>query len=189
MDDWSWQSTLEKHRETGQLVSLYCAPRRPTTNVQGMVDFVSTDDVLLRSVTGRGLYDGFVLRRLEDVYRVEYGGDYEQRVSYLFQRREHRHVPFLPPLDVSSNLTREALLAAQRHDLMVRIEILGKECRDAWVTSIEEEIVTLNVIEISGHPDGHAQIELDAITAINIDSTELQDIKLLNRWHELEPPA
>lgn len=183
----SLPSALQRARDSGDFVSIYCDARRPQGAVQGFVDFVSHDSFLVRVVNSHGLYDGFAWRLVEDVFRVEIGGEYEQKVAYLFAAREQNHPPFLPPLDVSSDLQRETLEAAKRHELLVRIEILEKDWRDGWVESVDEETLCLKMVDCWGHQDGECVVDLETFAKINCDSANLQDSKLLTRWNEIPP--
>lgn len=181
---------LSKAKADSALVALYANPDNPRAFCAGWVEAVSPDHVVLRHVSPDGRYDGYILRYLERVLRVDTQGRYLERLAFLFQARKQEFgLRFLGELAPEANLIQETLLAARRHDLLVAVEIAAEDTESGAVKSVTEEAAVIEVFDMLGSPDSETTVHIDAISAISVDAEQLQSLKLLSRWHQMEPPG
>ena len=190
MNNASLFETLNKARADKTLVALYANPDSPRTFVAGWVEAVTSEHVVLRQLTPHGRYDGYVLQYLERVLRIDTSGRYLERLNFLFTaRKESFPVNLLPNLHAESNLMIEILAAARRLDLLVAIEIAADEVEVGAVKAVSSDAVTIEVLDLLGALDGESTAHLEAISEVRCDDERLQSLKLLSRWHQLEPPG
>ncbi len=178
------REVLERAKTEEKIVCLYSNPYSDKF-AAGFVEAISENHVVLRHLTTHGRYDGWVLRALEDLCRIEYGGRYEETLLSLFRARGHSHPAFLHATDESSDLTAEMLLCAQRNDLAVIIDT-GSD-NDSWgfVKSVETTTVTIEKFNVDGQIDSEAVIELEHIGRVTVDDEDMQDLKILAHWRNL----
>ncbi len=172
---------LHHAREQHDIVCLYPSAYL-TSYAAGWVEAVTSEGVVLRSLTANGRADGWYWRTFERVVRLDVGGAYEERLAFLAQMREARWKEgFLPTLDESANLKWELFVAAQKHDFAVQIDTGSDEPIDGFVQDVTAEWVTLDKIGFSGRFDGQATISTEDIDRILVGDERLQDLQMLAR--------
>lgn len=78
---------LKRLKELNILTSLFIDPSNPDDFVAGFVTAVSPRQVMMRSVSPFGRYDGFMVVRLCDISQVIGEDDYALRLSHLLKAR------------------------------------------------------------------------------------------------------
>ena len=182
------QDILRRAREKGILVCLYTSAYSENF-AAGFVEAVSEKYVILRSFSNHGRYDGWLLRQLENLPRIEFGGRYEESLLFLMKARETKHPQgVIPSFEADASLLIELFLAAQKHDFVVSIDTGSQSNIVGFVNTVEATTVTITKVDNNGEVDGESVVELDAIEKVNADDEDCQDLKLMARWHELDPP-
>ena len=72
---------LERCQEQGQVVAIYSDHEANTKFAAGFVRAVDNEFVLLAHITSHGDYDGFRIKKLEKIYKVEYDEKYENKIK------------------------------------------------------------------------------------------------------------
>jgi hypothetical protein len=182
----SFFQILQKAKDSENLVALYSNVENPRAFLAGWVESVSNEHVVLRHLSPEGRYDGYVLKYIESIFRVDTEGRYIERLSFLFNARKQEFpARWLPQTDAEANLIPEVLAAAQAAELMVTVEIAAEDIEHGAVRDIGFDTVTLEVFDHYGAIDREATIHLEAISEVRVDSERLQSLKLLSRWHHL----
>lgn len=172
------QSMVEK-----VIVSIFSNRNQPDACSVGYVEAITEDQVLLNHVTPTGLADGIVIRRLEDVFRVDINGLYEQKLHrlYFLQHQSHQTL-LLDPANTETNLFNEILIQAQKLGLIVNVCIDETETQDNIIGLTKEvskfEVVISRISEY-GLVDGESILLLDDIVKLNCDTDEEHILKLL----------
>ena len=150
----------------------------------GWVEALSSEGVVLRSLTPNGRSDGWLWRPHEQIARLDVGGLYEERLAFLAQMREARWKEgFLPALAPEADLLWELFIACQKNDLAVQLDTASDEPIQGFVQDVTAEWVTLDKIAFSGRFDGQATIATEDIERILIEEQDLQDLQMLARRH------
>ena len=187
MDKQRAQEILTAAQERGAVVSLY-RTGSPHNYGTGFVLAVSDHHLVFASINYHGRYDGWHLRALDELCRVDSGGRYEDKVLSLYRAREQNHrADFLPPTDLSSDLVSELLQAAQGHEIAVRLYTGQRGGINGFVREIGSSTVSIDVHDDYGQADGEAVVDLESIRVILVDDEEAQDLKILARWHDAPP--
>ena len=182
----SFYNLLSRARENGSPVALYCNIDSPRAFLAGWVEAVSGEHVVLRHLSPEGRYDGFVLKYMESIFRVDTEGRYIERLSYLFNARGQQFPNrLIGEHDENSNLIVEILHGAAREELMATIEIAADDVENGLVKEVGFETMTLEVYDHYGAIDREATIHLESISEVRVDSERLQSLKLLSSWTQL----
>ena len=143
---------LIPHINDGELVSLYTDPEEERFTV-GFVLAVTEESVLLKLVDPYGNFDGFSLLRTADICRIEFGGQYEQKIMKLYRRREDPRV--LEP-EPSISLEEFFLSYAEKEHILIALLTDGEDGKTlfGFVEALTPERLTLRCIDDYGRGDG-----------------------------------
>lgn len=178
---------LKKAIKDCSVVSVFsnrCAPDKCSV---GLIERVTDKQVLIKHITEYGMYDGYIIRRLEDVFRVDISGQYEKRLYRLYKLHGQKHDNLLTNrIGKQYDLFREALIAAQREKYAVSINIDDTGEQDditGWVRDISEEEASVSKITFDGDEDGESIFALSDIVKLNCDCEDERTYALLNTDH------
>ncbi|RYG71166.1 hypothetical protein EON80_05660 [bacterium] len=182
----SFFQLLHKAREGDSPVALYTNVENPRAFLAGWVEAVSNEHVVLRHLSPEGRYDGYILKFIDSIFRVDTEGRYLERLSFLFNARKQEFArKLMPETDAEANLIPEILNAAQQADLLVTVEIAADDIENGTIKEVGFDTVSLDVFDHYGIIDREATVHLEAISEVRVDSERLQSLKLLSRWHHL----
>lgn len=60
-------------------VSLFCNRNDTEQHLTGFIGKVNDSEVLIYHITNCGYYDGYILKRIDDIFRIDYEGEYEKK--------------------------------------------------------------------------------------------------------------
>ena len=171
--------SLDLARQKNQLVSLHSSPDDWPKCSVGYVKFLSNDYVLIKAVDKYGFDAGYELRQISEVFRVDIGGSYENRLSFL--NSNQRRIPHdIEILTSEDNMLISTLLCAKSESLAVTI--VGSDKGDSisgFVSQISDRILTLKVIDDNGLEDGLSIIDLGEIASVDINTLREQSLLFL----------
>lgn len=181
------QEILGAARENGIPVCLFGHARSSRCSI-GFVLAISDVHIVLETLSSNGRNDGWLLRKLEDVGRIDSGGRLEETLVSLYRARGESHIrDFLPDIELGSDLQLELLLASRTHDLAVRIYNGTRDNVAGFVRELEQTTVTIETFDEHGIADGETTLTIEDVDAIRVHDEHLQDLKLLARWHDIPP--
>ena len=67
-----------------RVASFYFNKEDNCAHLTGFVLFYNAQEIVVAHITPRGEYDGYVYNKLEDLYRIEYHGNYEKKILEPF---------------------------------------------------------------------------------------------------------
>ena len=182
------QEILGAARERRAIVCLYRSCYSSKFSA-GFVLAVSEGDVVIESLSPRGHCDGWILRELDELCRIDSNGIYEEKLMALYRARGAAHArDFLPATDLSSDLKIELLEAARQNDYAVRIHTGADEDIEGFVREVGAATVSIEKFNEYGASDGDCTLDMESVEGIFVHDDELQDLKLLARWQDAPPP-
>ena len=182
----SFFQVLQRARESQSLVAIYTNVDSPRAFLAGWVEAVSQEHVVLRHLSPEGRYDGYVLKYVDSIFRVDAEGRYIERLQFLYNARNQEFPSrLIGEVADDANLIPEMLLSAQRENLMVSIEVAADDMEHGVVRDVGFDTVLLEVYDYFGAIDREATIHLEAISEVRVDSERLQSLKMLSNWHQL----
>ena len=178
---------LNRAMKENLLVSIYTNQWEPDYFSTGFVDAISDQEVVLSHVTPDGLYDGYIVRKLDDLFRVDIGGLYEQRLYLLYTLQKQSHLKLIKKRKTGdANLFQEVLLCARKQNYVVSLCIDETDTQDGitgWISEVSDDEVIIAKISYEGHNDGFSIVPMNQISKINCDTTDERVIKILNNYY------
>lgn len=133
------------------------------------------DEILIAHISAGGYYDGYVLRPLDGLFHVTYGGKYEHKIEKLYIEKEQHHGLH----GVSGEtLWNSALEYALQEKLIVTAES-GSSSVTGHIEEWDDTALKLCVLDQFGTNDGSAIIFRNEIDLLAIDTDYEQDLRLL----------
>ncbi len=176
-------SVLNRSHKDGLMVSVYSNRYQPEMCSVGFIDSLSAGQFIMKHVTPEGIYDGYIIRRIEDVFRVDVNGEYERRLELLYNLQKQKHQDFFKKkANQKPNLFKESLVIAQKKKLIVTICIDETDSQDnivGFVKDVNPNGITISRISSNGLDDGESTFLIEDVIKINCDSSDERIIKLL----------
>lgn len=169
---------LHQAMKEGHVLSVYTDKEDTDHFAAGFIQRMTEQYVLIAHVSPFGMYDGYVLKYRADIYRVEYQGQYENKVEQLYRLRHQKHNKVENRTD---SLIEDLLNYAYENGVFVSIEINNSGYKDVHgkVQTLQNETVVIRQIDESGNPDGETAINLQDISLVTCDSDEEIAMRLL----------
>ncbi|MBU2714148.1 hypothetical protein [Zooshikella harenae] len=166
---------LEQAQSKGTLVSVYVDSDDWDQYSVGYVDLITETHVRLRSISKNGEDAGFEIRPLSEIFKIEHGGKYEQKIEKLIQNQGSIFSEVKPSSSSSSDLIRDSL--QQSLDESVCVVVWGGDPDDSlvgYVENMESGLVSIRLINEFGEDDGLSTIEIDEITSLDFNTRSEQ---------------
>ncbi|QJT10483.1 hypothetical protein [Oceanidesulfovibrio marinus] len=173
----SIRSILIEAQKERKLVAMYVDPSDQTSCSVGLVHHVDTDWYVLKSFDTIGADDGFELRKIEHLYRVDVQGPYEKKIDFL---RKHyletfRAVDLHVIDDEKKDFVTMCLEEMLRSDAIVYIWTEDEEYASiGYVRSVEDGVVMLQTVDDFGRIDSDVYIEIGTIEAVDFNPRKSQ---------------
>lgn len=176
---------LRNLMEGRQLASLFTDPQNPDNFCVGYVEAVNARQVALRSISPQGKFDGFMVKRIADVFQVLSGEEFEQRLLWLLSLNGETDQPLLNE-HVEGDLFKAALQAAHERGMAVSLwRGMEEEGLTGTIAAVDDLRLTLNRMDFWGRDAGEQVVALKDISLLEIDTPEERMYQLMNRH---EPP-
>ncbi len=173
---------LEKRNE---IVSIFTDRNNADTWLSGFIESISKEHIILKHVSPEGKYDGFVARRLDDIFRLDFDGIYEHRLLKLYNTQKQFHEDIFTNKEPNcGNLFKLILQAARTWGLVVTISIdENQENIIGFVKELNSNIIAISKISYEGSNDGECSFYLSDIVSINCDTSDEIVYKLLYTYN------
>ncbi len=157
--------TLKNICKKMNFVSIYSNFDDTEKFIYGKVLCVNEDEVLIYMLSPNGDYDGILVQQTADIFRVEYGGDYERKMKALSS--DYDLPNFDCPVD-ESDIGFSILKNAFDTKEIVSIELLNSGIYDliGVVEEIDENNCKIKQYNDYGCEDGYSIVNLCDITKI-----------------------
>ena len=86
-----FKNYLLEAKDKKNVVSIYNNPEDIALCYCGFVAGITDDDVLIAAISPVGLYDGFILMKCKDIFRVDKQDQYAEKILKLYYLREQKH--------------------------------------------------------------------------------------------------
>lgn len=167
---------FEKIKE-GKLIAVYSDKNDTEKFAAGF--FIGKDDenIVLAHISPYGKYDGYLIKRIEDVFSVEYDNDYCNKLESLYRLQNQAHATI--------NLGDNAILAiiewAYENKKIVSLELCDSGYTDiqGYINSIDSDSIEICKVDDYGEENGSATIEPSALSGIKCDSENEIALNLL----------
>ena len=135
----------------------------------GFIGAVSSNEILIIHIDAFGEKDGFIVKRIEDIVKIEYDGKYSEKIGILDGLNRNKHEE---KFEVQKGSLFLGMLAyAQENEKIVSIELMesGNEDIVGYVKVMEGNFLTIKTVDYYGLFDGETIVEKDNITHLVCD--------------------
>jgi len=159
-----------------EIVSVYSNLTDTTKFCTGIVLGISEEHLLIAHVTPKGMYDGIMLKKLENIYRVDFGGRYEEKIRRLLNNESFKNYTIL-----NNNLMEYVLTYSKNNKLIITVEINDSNYDDVQgiVEEVADDTVLIKCVTEYGEIEGSTIICIKDITHLVCDSEDEQILKTL----------
>jgi len=172
---------LNSIKKEKKLVEIYTDKNNPDSFCFGFIIGFDSDFIFINAVSCHGETDGLTIRRLKDIYRVEYDGDYEKRLAKLFNLKKQAFDCY-PVLNDLNTLLKTVI-----EDKVILTITTGDFENHIVVAGIIEKVVNNKIYfrEIKNDcQSGIAVFATEDIYDINCFSKDEKDIQLLYEYKQ-----
>lgn len=158
-----------------KIVSFYCDKNNTNLHLTGYIGCLDVDEVLIYHITQYGKYDGYILKHMCDIYRIDYDGQYEKTIekAYRINEQSHRKV------DISCEGILYSLLDfAKKNSLIISLEFQDSTI-SGFINKYDNDVVSINIIDDNGIINGISTINLDEIVSFGVDTEDEQYLNML----------
>ncbi len=135
----------------------------------GFIGNVSDDFVVIKHISPSGKYDGFLLKSMEKIYRVDFNGEYENRVQYLYRLQNQNHKEIA---EKYSSLILDIIDFAEKNSVVISLELYnsGHDDIQGYIKDVDNERLEIRRLDDSGKEDGISMVNISDITYISCDT-------------------
>lgn len=176
---------LKKAFSNNQIACIYSNASDTTRFSVGYLIKADENDTLIAQVSPQGRYDGYVVKKTAEIFLIETGDRYSQKIETLFLKSPQRHLLKMENLDMNEcdSILFSVLKYAFENELIVSIQLCNSGFQDitGFVKEMNAENVCIQNVDDFGNPNGEAYFLLGDVTNCEVDSEELSLIKNLFR--------
>lgn len=159
------EKLLELQRQNKNIL-IYCC-EDSNKFLYGKLLSVNDCEFALIMYTPCGEYDGIIVKSIEDITRIEYDGQYDQKMQKVLSRNLDAEKYIID----NSLITSSILELSLKLNKIVSIELLGSGYDDVvgFVDEISDNKCTVKLIDEYGYEDGYSFILISDITQVMFD--------------------
>lgn len=137
----------------------------------GIVSEVFDNEIIINHFLPNGNYDGYIVKKITDIFKVELDSKYAAKVMKLSRMNDNKH-DRLPRVDENGFLT--LLTYAFESEKVVTIEMFDSGNNDAqgFVEKINDNHCTISLLDEYGERDGSAILNIENISHLSCDGDD-----------------
>ena len=166
--------------QRGAIASIYCDSNDDNAHLTGFIVACDDVDLLIAHISPHGLYDGYILIHLQDIFRIDFDGDYEHRIKTLYEAKKQSHRMVAVLKKANGTLRNTLLEFAKEQSLVVAFEF-DESLLSGNILEIQCDEVKLQILDLAGKENGIATLQTDCIKSISVDTDDEQDVYLLGQ--------
>lgn len=170
---------LRLFKEMGVLTSLFIDPQNPEDFIAGYVEAVNQRQVMLRSVSPFGRFDGFIVTRLADIDLIMGEDDYSIRLSRLIQARGEQPIDSID-VDEGEDLVHAVCRKAVNDNSVVTLWLHDDIEHVGRVLQLDDMRVTIGELDYFGRDPRPLTLTLREIEMASIGSEDDNIYQLLS---------
>lgn len=163
------------------IASFYYDDCNTQRHLVGYIERFNDSEILIAHISSRGCYDGFILKHIEDIYRIDYGGEYEKKIEKLYKIRGQMHAT-INTFGSDDEIFYSLMDFVEQNSFLVTLEF-AESCITGLVNGYSDDIVYLTIINDYGEEDGISIVHIDEIQTVSVDSDNEQDLRTLYAGH------
>ncbi|MCP1224315.1 hypothetical protein [Sebaldella sp. S0638] len=146
----------------------------------GYVDMVKDNIIRIRAVSPEGLNDGYILRRLSDIIKIERNTLYLKKIKKIAENLHYLEKNIEINNTKEKDLLTDTLKIAKKKKLLITLYFdEDKSSLTGYVKELGDEEIKISVIDEYGMEDGEHTVTINIIDQIDINSLDNRKIELL----------
>jgi|GEM_PF-2002604 hypothetical protein len=172
---------LKQAYENKFLTSLYTNRNDYCKFNVGYVLNVSDNWCLLKLISPHGEFDGYSVRTIDDVYRLEIDGLYINKIETLYKHKIYRGKE-IPEINSSGDILLDAIDYAFINKLIVII-CIGEDASDifGYIEYYDNNKIKILQMTDYGQKNGETIFGINEIRRMNINDMDCMDLEILYR--------
>lgn len=163
--------------ENQKVVSLYLDKDETCSHLTGYIYNYNDSEILVAHMNPRGEYDGFVFEYVCNIYRIDYDGEYEDKIKTLYKLKKQSH----PQIEnFESGILPTLLNFAKNNKLLISIE-MDDNSVIGFVDRFDNNRIRIETVNDYGSYSGITVMSLGEIETLVVDTDFEQDLKLLTK--------
>ena len=138
--------------------------------------------MLIYHMTPQGLYDGYILIKTEDIFKIDRNGKYENKIKKLYEIAAQTHQVF--HLEEDDALFFILAEFAQKNAYIVNLELM-EDSVTGFIENYNDDAIWLTMIDEYGYKDGECILQIDEIMAVFVDTQDEQTLNVLHKANEI----
>lgn len=174
---------LKESMKNKKIVSIYTNKEETSKFSVGYIIGVDDNYYIIALISPSGMYDGYRIALISDIYRIAYDGKYENSIQQLYNYKNQTHTT----INLSkSNLINNFIDFAKEKKLVITLELCNSEAMDVqgYVKELKEREVYINCIDSYGESDGDSVIDLESVSLIVCDSEDESILKTMSQMNQ-----
>lgn len=165
-------------QKDAEIVGVFKNQENTNAFLAGYVSCVGETFLLIAQITAGGLYDGFILIELCEIFGIIEKSKYLKKLEILYKLQDQKHLSYNFR---ESALLYDLLMLSKEKNVVVAIQLLnsGYDNIIGIVQEINDDYVTIDIYDEYGNPDGIQTVNTDLITRIACDTEDEHSIGLL----------
>lgn len=165
-----FKNILQQSLTNRSKLSIYFSSSESNSFCFGSVVFCNDEYFILSSYTPYGDDDGFMLRKIDQITRIEIDSKYNKKMISLIELAGTEHTNFSVNED---DIVEYLLKNAKSHHKVLSIEIFGSDdLAIGCVYSLLYPLCEIKQINEYGEDDGNLIFNIDDISSIRFDSKD-----------------
>ncbi|MCH5187173.1 MAG: hypothetical protein J1F63_02125 [Oscillospiraceae bacterium] len=180
----NFAETLIKAKENGDVVSVFSNGSDPHKCGVGTVEDVDGEYFVIAGISTFGLYGGYQIKRVEDIFRIDVECEYEQEYKALYKARDQKHEKHFHK--ISDDMLEDFFEWCAENKFVIAVGI--REYADTVYGIVSEvdrgwAVITLDEITEKGIKTGKIHFGLDSVYQVCADGSDEQKIDALYKFN------
>lgn len=176
--------SLRSSQKERKIISVFSDEAEPENCSCGYIVKLSNSQFLMQSISPEGSSDGYIVRKTDDIFRVDFEGVYEKKIGLLYKLRNQTHSNSLDHsnITVNSNLFYEVLMDAKERKLVVSISLdADQDSITGFVKNIDYHSLTASILKLTeqGEKDGTTLFSIEDVEKLDYDTSDEKTLQLL----------
>ncbi len=167
----SIKDALSKAKKEKKLVSIFTDKDDWDDWSVGYVDILTDQHVRLHSLSRYGDFAGYIMMNLSEIIKVEVDSQYEKKMERFHSSQENFFAEVKLENEIEVNIIIDALKASLNDKTF--IEVWGNDPEvslGGYVEDMDEETVTVHLIDSYGVDDGVSTIKINEIRRLDFNT-------------------
>lgn len=177
----NFRTLLEQAKTSKEVVAVYTDRCAPTKSSVGFVYEVGKDILIMKSLAPNGGADGNITRKLKDIFKLEIGGVYAQKLKSLHTFRATKTSEDVPRrCNTQKSLLENSMVKESVVSIWLAMES-DESYFSGFVQAVNGDFAVVRKLDDYGRSDGLIAFLVEDVIALDIDGLTEQRLNFLHK--------